>query len=499
MNIDRNLIEASIGLNQFWALYRLVNIGSRIWVIYNGALNNSYVKYSDNNGTSWSSFETAIGSPHYYPAIFPGPSGDLHASATNSASSVCLLWNQRNGSWGTAENVHPNGQASYSQPVVTSTGDVYLVYRRSGGTKICIRKRLGVGSWSAVEEFSPANTCWGISACLGPSNKIHVAWLERNNPLTDKWIKTASYTPGVGWSGTTTLNTWDGGVEYPIIRLVNDEVWAMWGKTGEGTYTTKTQIQFSIYNGSWSSPSTITDFNSDHTGFDIIYHNEEARLIYNEYGSYAPQPDISNLVYRTYDGSWSSKVQITESSNDCFYPCIVSANNKLQIALIEYNPVSEEYDLYHGLIPESDLSISSSDISFDSDPILKNNTVNISAVVHNIGDLEATDVLVRFYDGDPDSTSSVQIDTDKTITSIDSDSTAETSASWVPNTDGTHVIWVVVDPTREDERAYKYALVLPGIISRRGPMNLGCNLGIAFAYTPYSGFGRIPLGDYGED
>lgn len=143
-----------------------------------------------------------------------------------------------------------------------------------------------------------------------------------------------------------------------------------------------------------------------------------------------------------------------------------------------------------------DLEISSNDISFSSTPLVVDRQVTIYANVHNIGDSTAFNVLVRFYDGDPDSTAYVQINGDQTIPSIFPDSTAITSVNWAPAMDGTRWVCVVVDPAGENEKACKFATVIPiPITSRRSPLNLGCNVGLSFGVY-FGKYGKIILGDF---
>ncbi|UCE39245.1 MAG: right-handed parallel beta-helix repeat-containing protein [Thermoplasmata archaeon] len=94
-----------------------------------------------------------------------------------------------------------------------------------------------------------------------------------------------------------------------------------------------------------------------------------------------------------------------------------------------------------------DLVVKSSDIVFDpSSPVGNNTIVTISATIHNTGVGEARDVIVRFYNGDPSQPGSYQIGSDKYIPSIDGGSNAIVDVQWTANPNGTHNIYVVVDP-----------------------------------------------------
>jgi len=125
-----------------------------------------------------------------------------------------------------------------------------------------------------------------------------------------------------------------------------------------------------------------------------------------------------------------------------------------------------------------DVSITEEDIAFsDENPVL-GNIVTISATVHNIGGSDANDVVVRFYDGNPDAPRSgipqgvnggVQIADDQIIATIPVGGTETASVDWI-STVGAHEIFVVLDPDEtitewdeENNRAFAIIKVLPDL------------------------------------
>ncbi|UCE39136.1 MAG: right-handed parallel beta-helix repeat-containing protein [Thermoplasmata archaeon] len=94
-----------------------------------------------------------------------------------------------------------------------------------------------------------------------------------------------------------------------------------------------------------------------------------------------------------------------------------------------------------------DLEVKNSDIVFDpSSPVGNGTIVTISATIHNMGLDEVKDIIVRFYNGDPNMPGSYQIGSDKYIPSIDGGSNANVDVQWTASPDGIHNIYVVVDP-----------------------------------------------------
>jgi len=93
----------------------------------------------------------------------------------------------------------------------------------------------------------------------------------------------------------------------------------------------------------------------------------------------------------------------------------------------------------------TDLGMANSDISFDPPSPDDTESVTISATVRNLGNMDLTDVVVRFHDGDPDG-GGVQIDSDHVVASLGGFASGVAQVTWTPDTSGLHDIHVVVDP-----------------------------------------------------
>ena len=93
----------------------------------------------------------------------------------------------------------------------------------------------------------------------------------------------------------------------------------------------------------------------------------------------------------------------------------------------------------------TDLGMTNSDISFDPASPEDGDSVTISATVRNLGNADLTDVVVRFFDGDPGG-GGVQIDSDYVVASLDGFTSSVAQVAWTPGTAGLHDIYVVVDP-----------------------------------------------------
>jgi subtilase family serine protease len=86
-----------------------------------------------------------------------------------------------------------------------------------------------------------------------------------------------------------------------------------------------------------------------------------------------------------------------------------------------------------------DLTLSSGDISFSPYDPLEGQSVNVTAAIHNVGTMDAYNILVAFYDGS-------NFIGNGTIGSISAGGSAKITLSWNATPWGWHTIKVVVDP-----------------------------------------------------
>ncbi len=92
-----------------------------------------------------------------------------------------------------------------------------------------------------------------------------------------------------------------------------------------------------------------------------------------------------------------------------------------------------------------DAGIVAADIDFDLALPYDDDSVTITATVRNLGNVDLSDLAVRFYDGDPGS-GGVQIGSDYIFALLDGTSSGAAQVVWTPGLGGPHEIYVVVDP-----------------------------------------------------
>jgi parallel beta-helix repeat protein len=74
------------------------------------------------------------------------------------------------------------------------------------------------------------------------------------------------------------------------------------------------------------------------------------------------------------------------------------------------------------------------------------NQVVLGATIHNIGGIDANNIIIQFYEGDPGA-GGVQIGPDQTISNIPAGSAGNAKVSWdITHKTGTYDIYVIIDP-----------------------------------------------------
>ncbi|MCK5560777.1 MAG: hypothetical protein KAJ51_09300, partial [Thermoplasmata archaeon] len=97
-------------------------------------------------------------------------------------------------------------------------------------------------------------------------------------------------------------------------------------------------------------------------------------------------------------------------------------------------------------VKQPDLTISPDDISITpTGTVSQTQEMTISVVVHNVGEVSVSNVIVKFYIGDLDN-GDQQIGSDEAISSIAPTKTGEASILWTPTNTGDQKIIVKIDP-----------------------------------------------------
>ena len=139
---------------------------------------------------------------------------------------------------------------------------------------------------------------------------------------------------------------------------------------------------------------------------------------------------VQQKTYTIWDGTFEAS--ITAPYTPGYYTILVTVTDFTFIERVELG-------LNVTTVEGVDLTLSSGDISFSPSDTVEGQSVNVTATVHNIGTIDAYNVLVAFYDNG-------KLIGNGAIGSISALGSAKITLSWNATPWGWHAIKVVVDP-----------------------------------------------------
>jgi hypothetical protein len=176
-------------------------------------------------------------------------------------------------------------------------------------------------------------------------------------------------------------------------------------------------------------------------------------------------PDPFMLNYDTALRVWSKPIRMLNNSNllERSFACAYATNGAL---LMVYNQVHVQTDtngvpvftnnvvdlMFMDYLIGDDLGLNATDIYLSTNNPQPGETVDVAAIVRNLGELVATNIAVAFYNGNPVAGGSL-IGTTQTVAQLAAGTSTNVTVAWtVPATVSNQTIYVVVDPdlTQED-------------------------------------------------
>jgi pimeloyl-ACP methyl ester carboxylesterase len=180
----------------------------------------------------------------------------------------------------------------------------------------------------------------------------------------------------------------------------------------------------------------------------------------SETQSLGPGPGVISL---TFDGQ---KIRQTAENGPYILKDFVIAGQGTSLSLVEVSDTEAfNFDEFEP-IDIADFSIESEDLLLSTPIPLPGETIDISALVHNVGASTDEDIVVRIYEGNP-LTSGSQIGNDHFIPGLTTGETSMVSENWTaPLSPGNYDIYVWVNPDRDvqefdynNNRAFKTVIV----------------------------------------
>ena len=298
-------------------------------------------------------------------------------------------------------------------------------------------------SWQ-VATLHSVEYCDGssyTSIALDSHDRPHMAYAAK--PSHNLWY--------VNWSGASwnleVVDTYPCSDDFASIAIDSNDLPHISYYSG-----TEKGLKYAFYShspmGGWEWTTELVD--SGNVGMFTSLALDHQDRPHISYTSDTSGPPITHNLYYAHfaDGYWSLETVDTEW---VVYETSI-ALDRCGMPHIAYQAAPsgiDDSDLRHAwkpcINPLPDLVIQSKDISFlPSDRVGEGTNVTINATVHNKGIANASDVLVRIYEGDP--YFGTQIDGDKIVSSIPWGDSRSVEVAWNATSVGTYDICAVVDP-----------------------------------------------------
>ena len=314
-----------------------------------------------------------------------------------------------------------------------------------------------------LETALTSNTVMDYSVSLAHDSKGNAiaSWVrDRDGDLSTSFDTELRYArwDGISWSPSSLVTELNETKQNPSITFdQNDNALVTW----VGGDEIANRLYFTSRDkttGTWSKPEIVQEdaffifypaINVDPDNNAVIVwrgfqDDKEERLYYYTHNATETYFD-GEICYATKnlaraDASWSEVKFLTSDNKTDWMASAVIIRGHSNDLLLVWDKEGVVEDLVHPIKP--DLTLDSSDITFSNDYPSEGEIIDIMARIRNIGDLEAYDVRVDFYDGDP-SNGGALIGT-QFIDYLPYDGEINVTLPWVVEP-GTTYIYVVID------------------------------------------------------
>ncbi len=360
----------------------------------------------------------------------------LPVIARNGSGRLLTVWHENAAGLLSGDAGHPDSiQAAFyttgwaptaiAVPAIPGLGDLAAGYGTGVATIAYSQLVTPTDSLSpTLQVFTTAWTgsAWGAPAQLTSDGLDHrdlqVVYNNANQPLV-LWLAgpTLSLRNLVtGHIVTQTLPAELTGVQ--ALRVTRDSAGNI-----AAIFTAQDAVHSGLYvayydqaHDTWGAPTRLTD-QSASVRYPTAALASTGRLL----AAYASTASLSQMVTTTISGTG----QVVTST--------VSTDGQTDLVTLSH-------------LFRQNLTLSAADLALSADHPLPNDTVILSATVHNTGDLALAGVAVRFYDGDPAAGGTV-IGASTLGAVLAAGSTATLTTTYtVPITGGVHALYALADP-----------------------------------------------------
>lgn len=377
-----------------------------------------------------------------------------------------------------------------------------IMYTRSadGGDSFSEPEKIDDSTGTAMGEPSIA---------VDDNDVIYVAWEDDRNTTTDRdiWF-TKSVDSGLTFIGHKKVNNDSTSVkqEHPKISVRNGMIGVVWHEEP------RQNISFASSTDGGATFSNATMVNDDFSpvvrDWASLWVNESHYVTVAWRTKRNGDEDI--YFANSTDGgrTFSANQKVSDDVGSAFQRLVdLAMDSNGYTHLVWMDNRNGNFDIYFTRAPPEIADLEPIDVSLSPpSPVTEWTIVDFNATIRNNGDTEATDVLIRFYDGDP--SFNVQIGLDQTVLRIDANGgIAYAETQWVATPGGPHTIYVVVDPENnvtESNETNNVATANINVISLRPPIvtqaalsgNDVENVTINWSLSPDDGMGSMTVTGY---
>jgi len=335
----------------------------------------------------------------------------------------------------------------------TTSTDMELYYSQWDGTSwtpknaLTNNENMDYSATLAYDSEGNAMICW---VCDLDGNRTTIEDRELRYEIWN----------GESWGTSGGIITSEENSDSPSITFDNhDNALLTWVSESEN----HTRLYFSSYNKEmqeWSESEIVHEDNffiynpainvdSDNTAVIVwrgFEDDEQEKLYYLEHNTTATYFD-GEICYATknitrIDSKWSEiKYLTSDNKTDWMASAVIIKGNSNDLLL-----VWDKDGVVESLIHEIKPDLVVSNVTFSDPYPSENDEIDITATIHNKGDVKAEEVNVSFYMGDPND-GGINIGS-QVIDFIDFDEEIEISIPWTAES-GTSTIFVVVDPLNQ--------------------------------------------------
>ena len=334
----------------------------------------------------------------------------------------------------------------------------------------------GISFSEPMKIDNSSGTAMATSIAVDENDVIYVVWYDDRNFLTtglDVWF-TKSIDNGLNFVGHKRVNNDTAAVnqEHPKVSAQGGLIGIVWYSS---PFDMNISFASSIDDGdTFSDAITVNDdFSPAARIMPTIWINESQHIVV----SWDTRRNENWDVYlaNSTDGglSFSANQRVNDdvgATHQASVDLTMDTNGYVYVVWSDLR--NGNADIYFTKAPPEISDLEPIDLSFNPpSPVTEWTAVNLNATIRNNGDRDATDVTVRFFNGDP--SLNVQIGPDQSMPRIVANGgIGYAEAQWIVSPGGLHTIYVVVDPENdvtESNETNNVATANINVISLRPP------------------------------